>query len=406
MANIIGIVLFALGIGLAVAVHEFGHMLTAKAFGMRVRRYFIGFGPKIWSFRRGETEYGLKLIPAGGFCDIAGMTSLDEVTPEEAPLAMWRFKTWKRVVVMVSGPASHFVIGFIILYIMSMLSGMPNFQDKPILQDFGQCAQSQTIDANGNVTYSQCAPNSVAPAKAGGLQPNDQIVTIAGKPIATWDDVLAVVKPLHGPTPVVVDRNGHDVTLSVNIAQVSITQTVNGKTTTTKQGALGVLISRYFQYNAVTGLGAAASVSGQIFSSIWDGIALLPQKVPALFRAIGGAPRDPSTPISVVGASRLGGQFVEFDLWPYFWFFLAMVNFGLGLFNLLPLLPLDGGHILVSLYERVRDWLRRAFGRQAGGPVDYTRLIPVTLFVVAIGGAYMVVAVIADIVNPIKLGGS
>ena len=102
LAYIIGVVLFALGIGLAVALHEAGHMLTAKAFGMKVRRYFIGFGPKVFSFRRGETEYGLKIIPAGGFCDIAGMTALDEVTPDEAPRAMWRYPVWKRFVVLVS----------------------------------------------------------------------------------------------------------------------------------------------------------------------------------------------------------------------------------------------------------------------------------------------------------------
>ena len=111
LAYIIGVVLFALGIGLAVALHEAGHMLTAKAFGMKVRRYFIGFGPKVFSFRRGETEYGLKVIPAGGFCDIAGMTALDEVTPDEAPRAMWRYPTWKRVVVLASGSITHFILG-------------------------------------------------------------------------------------------------------------------------------------------------------------------------------------------------------------------------------------------------------------------------------------------------------
>ena len=100
MVFIIGVVLFALGIGLSVALHEAGHMFTAKWFGMKVRRYYIGFGPKIFSFRRGETEYGLKAIPAGGFCDIAGMTALDEVTPAEEPRAMWRYPAWKRVVVL------------------------------------------------------------------------------------------------------------------------------------------------------------------------------------------------------------------------------------------------------------------------------------------------------------------
>lgn len=408
MANIIGIVLFALGIGLAVAVHEFGHMLTAKGFGMRVRRYFIGFGPKIWSFRRGETEYGLKAIPAGGFCDIAGMTSLDEVTPDEAPKAMWKFSAWKRVVVLASGPFSHFVIGFVILYVMALLSGIPNFQYTPVVQQFGQCAQNRTVDAQGNtLSYSPCPAGSVSPAQAGGMQAGDKIASIGGKSVNTWDDVLADVKQAHGPTQIVVDRGGRQVTLTVDVANTTVTGPgANGQPAVTHQGALGVLISNYFHYNPVTAFGGAASNSAAIFGSIWHGITMLPEKVPALFKAIGGAPRDQNTPISVVGASRLGGQFVSFDLWPWFWFFLAMVNFGLGVFNLLPLLPLDGGHILVTVYERVRNLLRRLFGRQAGGPVDYTKLIPVTLLVVALGGMYMVVAVIADIVNPIRIGGS
>ena len=124
LAWILGIILFALGICISVALHEAGHMGAAKMFGMRVRRYFIGFGPTLWSFRRGETEYGLKAIPAGGFCDIAGMTALDEVTPQEAPRAMWRFATWKRFVVMVAGSVTHFIIGFLILYLMAITMGV------------------------------------------------------------------------------------------------------------------------------------------------------------------------------------------------------------------------------------------------------------------------------------------
>src|SRR6266545_5972170 len=129
----LGIALFALGICFSVALHEAGHMGTAKMFGMKVRRYFIGFGPRIWSFRRGETEYGLKAIPLGGFCDIAGMTAMDEVTPAEAPRAMWRFPAWKRVVVMSAGSITHFILGFIILYMVAVGWGLPNYSDRPIV---------------------------------------------------------------------------------------------------------------------------------------------------------------------------------------------------------------------------------------------------------------------------------
>src|SRR5437764_7295339 len=120
-------------------------MVTAKAFGMKVRRYFIGFGPTIFSFRRGETEYGVKWIPLGGFCDIAGMTALDEVTPDEAPRAMWRFKTWKRTVVMSAGSITHFMLGFVVLYLMAVTMGLPSLAPagptEPVL-DSTSCARS------------------------------------------------------------------------------------------------------------------------------------------------------------------------------------------------------------------------------------------------------------------------
>src|SRR5256714_4652290 len=133
MGFAIGFVLFALGITVSVALHECGHMWAAQATGMKVRRYFIGFGPKVFSFRRGETEYGLKWIPLGGFCDIAGMTALDEVTPDEAPRAMWRFKTWKRTVVLAAGSVTHFILGFVVLYAMAATMGLPNSTGAPVL---------------------------------------------------------------------------------------------------------------------------------------------------------------------------------------------------------------------------------------------------------------------------------
>ena len=133
MLFVLGVVLFALGITVSIALHEAGHMYAAKAFGMRVRRYFIGFGPKVFSFRRGETEYGLKAIPAGGFCDIAGMTALDEVTPGEAPRAFFRKPTWQRVVVLSAGSITHFLIGMILVYALAVTAGLPNLRSEPIV---------------------------------------------------------------------------------------------------------------------------------------------------------------------------------------------------------------------------------------------------------------------------------
>jgi RIP metalloprotease RseP len=158
----LGILLFALLIGISIALHELGHLATAKMFGMKVTRYFIGFGPKIWSFRRGETEYGLKAIPAGGFCEITGMTALEEVAPEDRHRAFNKQKTWKRVVVLSAGSITHFIVGFIILYFMAFTMGIPNLRDSALIAEVAPCVQSST-DA-------ECAPGAPSPAKDAGFQ--------------------------------------------------------------------------------------------------------------------------------------------------------------------------------------------------------------------------------------------
>lgn len=410
LAYIIGIVLFALGIGISVALHEAGHMWTAKLFGMKVRRYFIGFGPKIWSFRRGETEFGLKAIPAGGFCDIAGMTALDEVTEDEAPRAMWRFTTWKRFVVMVAGSCTHFVIGFVILYLMAITMGLPNISQKPVVEAVTPCAKNIAGVQDGKYVYEPCGPESRAPAKAAGLRHGDEFLAVAGTPTPTWSTLVTVVQDRHGPTPMTIRRDGEKKHVMVDVATVrSIPAGTQASGSGTPKladvGAIGVKEAKSFDYGALSAVGGAGSFTGQMFVNAWEGIKLLPQKVPALVDAVFGGHRDPNTPISVVGASRIGGQAVEQGLWMLFWLLLALLNFAIGVINLLPLLPLDGGHIAVVFYEKIRDWLRRMRGKVAGGPVDYTKLAPFTMIVIFVGGAYMLLAVTADIVNPITIGG-
>jgi membrane-associated protease RseP (regulator of RpoE activity) len=408
LAYIIGVVLFALAIGVAVALHEAGHLLSAKAFGMKVRRYFIGFGPKIYSFRRGGTEYGLKVIPLGGFCDIAGMTALDEVTPAEAPHAMWRYPTWKRVVVLASGSITHFILGFLILYFMAVSIGLLNLTDRPLVGGVADCASS--LDAR-TLSQDPCKPGDPAPAKNGGLLAGDEIISVAGRPTSTFTAVTTIVQHSTGPTDFVVRRDGRNVPLTIDVARVKgLTVAEQSQQDLSKQpltdiGMIGVLPAKYIPYNAGTAVGGTLGFTGEMFVNVWQGIKQLPNKVPTLISAIGGAPRDPNSPMSVVGASRLGGQAVEDSQWSVFWLLLATLQFFLGVFNLLPLLPLDGGHIAVALYERVRNWLRVLLGRPAGGPVDYTKLAPLTLVVVFVGGAMVLLSVTADIVNPISLTG-
>jgi len=123
----LGVAAFALAILISVSLHELGHMVTAKRFGMKVTKYFVGFGPTIFSWRRGETEYGLKAIPLGGFCKIVGMTPQDDdVAPEEEPRAMWRYPVWKRTVVMSAGSATHFLLAIVATWFAAIFIGLPN----------------------------------------------------------------------------------------------------------------------------------------------------------------------------------------------------------------------------------------------------------------------------------------
>ncbi len=400
LTNIFGVVLFALGICISVALHEAGHMLTAKAFGMKVRRYFVGFGPTVFSWRRGETEYGLKWIPLGGFCDIAGMTALDEVTPEEAPRAMWRFKTWKRTVVMSAGSIVHFIIGFVVLYLMAITMGLPvqQLSTEPVLASTS-CAQSATTTA---ALSAPCAANAAKPAEAAGLKAGDKVVSVAGTPTPTWASMIAVVQAAKGPTAIQVLRDGKTLSLTVDVPRVQ--RLVNGQVR--EVGMIGASQAQPFTtpaYGAIDGVGATVTFTGEMFAQTAQRLVEFPERIPAVVNAIFGGERDPNTPVSVVGASRIGGDAVERGLWFIFVLMLASLNFFVGVFNLLPLLPMDGGHIAVVWYERVRDWLRGLRGKAAAGPVDYTKLSGITMVLVLIGGAVTLLTVTADIVNPIRL---
>ncbi|MGW5052215.1 M50 family metallopeptidase [Actinokineospora sp. NPDC004072] len=399
---LLGLVLFALGICVSIALHEAGHMLTAKAFGMKVRRYFIGFGPKVFSFRRGETEYGLKAIPAGGFCDIAGMTALDPVTPDEAPRAMWKYPVWKRVVVLSAGSITHFILGFLILLTMALTMGLPNWEGRAIVGGTACAAPSQDPVTQ---ELTPCGPDAAAPAAAAGIQEDDEVLAVDGVAVTGWRDLVERVRGLSGPHEFLIERDGDQRTVTVDIASVQrlALGSEPGKPGTLETvGAIGVAQSPTVEYGLGAGVGATIDFTGQMFARTWEGLMKFPEKIPAVIRAIGGED-DPERPVSVVGASIIGADAAEQGIWEIFVLMLAALNFFVGVFNLLPLLPLDGGHIAVTLYEKVRDALRRMRGKAPGGPVDYNKLAGVTMVLVFIGGAIVLLTVTADIVNPIRL---
>jgi membrane-associated protease RseP (regulator of RpoE activity) len=402
---ITGVALFALFILVSVALHECGHMWAARATGMKVRRYFVGFGPTLWSTHRrnklGYTEYGVKAVPLGGFCDIAGMTALDEIAPEDERYAMYRQKTWKRVLVLFAGPGMNFVIGLVLIYGMALIWGLPNLHPQPAayVSETSCVAPQLSKDQMG-----QC--EGVGPAAAAGIKSGDIIVKVGDKDVANPDEMVAAVRALTGPTQFVVERDGNKITTMVDVVRTQ-RWTSDTATAPTTVSAVGISAAefgpvKYEQFNPVTAVPGTVAFTGDLAVELGKSLAKIPTKVGALVHSIGGGERDPETPISVVGASIIGGDAFEHGYFMAFWFFLAQLNFVLGAINLVPLLPFDGGHIAIALFEKIRNMIRKARSIDAAPPVNYLKLMPATYVILVVVIGYMALTVTADFVNPIR----
>ncbi|WAJ46898.1 M50 family metallopeptidase [Mycobacterium sp. Aquia_216] len=397
----IGIVLFALAILISVALHECGHMWVARATGMKVRRYFVGFGPTLWSTRRGETEYGVKAVPLGGFCDIAGMTPVEELAPDETDRAMYKQTTWKRVAVLFAGPGMNFIICLALIYVIALIWGLPNLHP-PTQAIVGETACIAPEVAPGKV--GNCT--GPGPAALAGIRPGDVVVKVGDTTVSTFDEMAAAVRKLHGTVPVVVQRDGTPITAYVDITPTQrFLNAQGGEPEAATVGAMGVGAIKVTptHYNVLSAIPATFSFTGSLTVEVGKALVTIPTKVGALVHAIGGGQRDPETPMSVVGASIIGGDTVDHGLWVAFWFFLAQLNLILGAINLLPLLPFDGGHIAVAVFEKIRNLVRSARGMVAAAPVNYLKLMPATYVVLVFVVGYMLLTVTADLVNPIRL---
>lgn len=412
---VLGIVLFALGIMVSIVLHEYGHMRVAQATGMKVRRFFVGFGPTVWSTHRGGIEYGLKAVPLGGFCDIAGMTAYDRLDPEDEPKAMWRQAWWKRVAVLLAGPVMNIVLAILLFYVVAVGWGLANRDVKavPAAEVAALVGETCVPLAPGAEDKPDCG-EGVGPAGAAGIRAGDRITGVDGEPVHNWSEVAPLVSGRAGQTvTVTVDRAGAPVTARVPVAAVPVPGQAD-------RGALGVALAeeavpakyrddpdyqRIHTYDAVSAIPATFVFTGDMIRLTLEGLASFPSKIPGVVASIFGAERAEDSPVSVVGASHIGGQAVEMGLWNVFLLFLAGLNLFLGAFNLVPLTPFDGGHIAVVFYEKVRDALRRLRGLAPGGPADYEKLAPLTMavFVVLIGVSVIVIT--ADFVNPILLPG-
>ncbi|MFF0228438.1 M50 family metallopeptidase [Streptomyces sp. NPDC004629] len=427
---ILGIVVFVVGLLFSIAWHELGHLSTAKMFGIRVPQYMVGFGPTIWSRHKGETEYGIKAIPFGGYIRMIGMfppgedgrisarstspwrgmiedarsAAFEELKPGDGTRLFYTRKPWKRVIVMFAGPFMNLVLAVVLF--LTVLMGFGISQQTTTVSSVSQCviAQSENRDT--------CASGDAAsPAAAAGLKAGDKIVSFGGVRTESWNQLSDLIRAAPGKeVPIVVDRKGEQLTLHATIATNQVAkkdssgQIVQGQYVTA--GFLG--------FSAATGivrqdLGDSVTWMGDRIGEAAHSIASLPGKIPALWNAaFDGAPRQPDSPMGVVGAARVGGEIFTLDIPPTQQLAMALMlvagfNLSLFLFNMLPLLPLDGGHIAGALWEALRRNLAKILRRPDPGPFDVAKLMPVAYVVAGVFICFTLLVLVADVVNPVKI---
>ena len=296
----------------------------------------------------------------------------------------------------------NFVICLVLIYGIALVWGLPNLHPstKAVIGETACVAPEVALGKVGNCT-------GPGPAALAGIRPGDVVVKVGDTPVSTFEDMAAAVRKLHGTVPVVVDRDGTSITTYVDVTptQRFISNGQGSQPEASTVGAIGVGAPRLvpMHYGVFSAVPATFAFAGDLTVEVGKALVTIPTKVGALVHAIGGGQRDPQTPMSVVGASIIGGDTVDHGLWVAFWFFLAQLNLILGAINLLPLLPFDGGHIAVAVFEKIRNMIRSARGKVAAAPVNYLKLMPATYVVLVFVVGYMLLTVTADLVNPIRL---
>ena len=397
--DLLGWVIFIVALLFSVMLHETGHFVLAKKFGMKVTRYFVGFGPTIWSTWRGETEYGIKAFPIGGFVKIVGMHSLDDPDdPEDEARSFRRAPAWQRILVLAAGSFMHFVLAFLLIAGLALGVGIEN-DNTTALGTISPCvAASVTALDNGTCT----ASNAASPAKLAGLQVGDTVTAFDGKPVSTWTQLGSDIRssPVGSPASITVRRHGKLLTLHTTLSAVS-----------GRSGAyLGIAPTVVFQIASPWGAIEYAGTSfGEVLAGSAKAVAALPAAVPKLFSK-DRASTAAGEVTSVYGAAEATGEAVAADVgWQYKVSFvlllIASLNIFVGAFNLLPLLPLDGGHIAVIVYERIRAFFARLRGRPDPGLVNMAKLLPVSFSLFMILVFFGALLILADIVNPVNIVG-
>lgn len=470
----LGIVFMLAVVGLSIGLHELGHLVPAKRFGLKVTHFMIGFGPTLFSFKRGETRYGIKLLPLGGFIAMPGMyppkqavharaeelrgvesahdiveadaqrravegvcgqqgagrkrlfeQSAEDarefsnrgIAPGEEGRTFYALSVPKRLTVMFGGPAVNLVLGIVFLGIVLMGIGVPGLSTQ--LSGVVECAvDAETAQKRG--PDAECQPGDTpAPAKAAGLKPGDTITAVDGTRVDTWEQVQKIIADSAGRTVTVAyERGGGEHTVQVPIIETERAVyddngkqkfTADGKPETATVGFLGVSPQKkHYPLSPAQFPAEAGKALGQTFTAL----ATLPVKLVQIGNvALGGAERDPNGPMGMVGVGRVAGEIVSADAFAV----VDKVQLGLSLaaslnlflfaFNMVPLLPLDGGHIAVALYEGARRRINLSRGRGLIGPFDTAKLLPLTYGVVGILLCMTALLVYVDIVKPVRLFG-
>ena len=374
----LGIIAFVLALLISVMFHELGHFLTARRFGMRVSEFFVGFGRRIWSITRGETEYGIKAIPAGGYCRIEGMTPSDEMPAGEDHRAFIKASSLKKLIVLGAGSTAHFILGFLLIFSIFFAVGYTTIT--PVISEV----------KSGSV------------AASAGFKAGDEIIDINGEAVTQWSkDAVKIGQSKGAVMHFVVKRGSEKISIDVAPAYNE----------DAKRYMLGVITALGTERDGfIKSTTEASKATWVLTKESAKSLVALPTKVPQLFReTFMHEKRDPNGLVGVVGAARVSGQAVGSDKLnnnerlATFILLVASLNIFVGLFNLLPILPLDGGHMAVAIADEIRALFARIRKKPRPAPIDVNVLTPITGVVVVLLGILTVLLVVADIINPVSL---
>ncbi|MDO5633660.1 MAG: site-2 protease family protein [Micrococcus sp.] len=445
---LLGVLAMAVGIAVSIALHEIGHLVPAKLFNVRVTQYMVGFGRTLVSWRRGETEYGIKAIPLGGYVAMVGMmpppregaqartastgfvqqfsqmaddaraSAAEELTAADEGRQFIQLPVWKRIIIMLGGPFMNLLIALAITVVLVTTVGtnQPTTTVAEVFRCVVSASEQQSRTAAGD-TQACREGDPEGPAFAAGLQPGDRVTSFDGAEVQDWDQLTAAIRARAGqPTAITWEREGQtqSSTITPRLTERPVTDAL-GRPERLPDGSARMhevgFIGMGSQISAVQGTpGDGVVMVGQQIRGVVDIILVLPQRLwDTAVAIVTPAERDPDGPMSVVGVGRIAGEIAAHDEVNLqdkvitLFSLLAGVNVALMVFNMIPLLPLDGGHVAGALYEQVRRWFARLRGAPDPGPFDLAVMMPLTYVVGALMLGMGLLLIVADIVKPIQL---